>query len=221
MATRTALFVAGLVLFMCLPAGAHVNLQAPNGGESYTVGDVVEVRWSILIAHSLQNWDLWYSIIGASGPWTPIAMNLPPGSPAVGSIHTYDWTIPELAVSDTVWVRVRMDNSGTDYYDVSNAPFIVEGLATSFIRGDCNSDAAVNVADAIAILDYLFGNEQEPSCLDACDGNDSDGLDIGDAVYALSYLFSMGSPPAQPFPDCGEDTTPAGPGCDLSTLGCP
>jgi plastocyanin len=77
-----------------------------------------------LITHDLQNWDLWYSTTGSTGPWTTIVMNLPAGDGQVGSIHTYDWTVPNV-VDDTVWVRVRMDNSARDYYDVSNAPFSI------------------------------------------------------------------------------------------------
>ena len=65
-------------------AHGHVNLQAPNGGEDLEIGSTFVIRWSILIAHDLQNWDLWYSTTSASGPWTTIVMNLPAGSGAVG-----------------------------------------------------------------------------------------------------------------------------------------
>ncbi len=113
-----------LAALAAAPASAHVGLDAPNGGEALEVCSEFTISWRILIAHNLQNWDLWYSTAGSGGPWTTIAMNLPPGSGAVGSIHTYDWTIPD-AVDGSVWVRVRMDNSSTDYEDVSNAPFSI------------------------------------------------------------------------------------------------
>ena len=41
-----------------------------------------------------------------------------PGRGDVGSIQTYAWTVPAV-IDSSVWVRVRMDNSATDYYDVS------------------------------------------------------------------------------------------------------
>ena len=47
-------------------------------------------------------------------------MDLPPGSTAVGSVHEYVWTIPDDP-SNKVRVRVRMDNAGMDYYDVSDS----------------------------------------------------------------------------------------------------
>ena len=121
---RNFLVAAVVLASSATAARAHVRLDAPNGGEQLEVGSVFTIRWTILIAHNLQNWDLWYSTTGSNGPWTPLAMNLPPGSGAVGSVHTYNWTIPDV-VDPSVWVRVRMDNSGMDYYDVSNAPFSI------------------------------------------------------------------------------------------------
>ena len=68
-------------------------------------------------------------------------MNLPPGGQGVGSLHEYEWTIPN-AVSGEVRVRVRMDNAGTNYEDISNADFsIVRPLA-----GDLNCDGTFNGA---------------------------------------------------------------------------
>ena len=120
-----SLFVTAVVLASSTTAAhAHINLDDPNGGEVLEVGSVFTITWHILISHNLQNWDLWYSTSGSGGPWTTIAMNLPAGSGQVGSVHTYDWTIP-FVLDDSVWVRVRMDNSATDYYDVSNAPFSI------------------------------------------------------------------------------------------------
>ena len=52
---------------------------------------------------------------------------------------------------------------------------------------------------------YLFGGEATPTCLDACDGNDSGSVDIGDAIYLLGFLFAGGAVPAFPFPDHGID----------------
>ncbi len=112
-------------LFVATPAQAHVYLVVPNGGEQLEVGSQFTITWQIQIAHNLQNWDLWYSTQDdIIGPWILIAENLAPGSGAVGSIHTYDWTIPNV-VDDSVWVRVRMDNANADYYDESNLPFSI------------------------------------------------------------------------------------------------
>ncbi|MEE9212071.1 MAG: plastocyanin/azurin family copper-binding protein [Phycisphaeraceae bacterium] len=124
--------MAVVVALFSAPARGHVHLHAPNGAEVLEVGSEFAITWHIHIAHSLQNWDLWYSTTGAGGPWIAIATNLPAGSGAAGSIHTYDWTVPD-AVSDRVRVRVRMDNYGTDYYDTSDADFSIVPAAVEVI----------------------------------------------------------------------------------------
>jgi hypothetical protein len=113
------------LLLMVGPAQAHVLLHEPNGGEQLEVGSTFTITWEILATHFLMDWDLWYSTESSTGPWVTIVMNEVPGSPAVGSIHTYEWTIPDV-VDDSVWVRVKMDNIGdTDYYDVSDLSFSI------------------------------------------------------------------------------------------------
>ncbi len=89
--------------------------------------------------------------------------------------------------------------------------------ACLFLRGDGNFDRAIDVADAIFVLAYLFAHASTPACLDACDANDSGNVDIGDAIYVLSYLFAGGSMPAYPFPDFGMDPSADG----LGTCTCP
>ena len=111
---------------------AHVELDSPNGGESLDPGAVATVSWKVLIPHQLLNWDLWYSTTGPDGPWMEIAMDLPPGSNAVESVHTYDWTIPNT-LSSEVRVRVRMDNSGADYEDVSDANLTISSTTAVYL----------------------------------------------------------------------------------------
>ena len=92
--------------------------------------------------------------------------------------------------------------------------------STSFIRSDCNGDNALNLADAIFVLGYLFsGSPATLDCESACDSNDTGSLDLADAIYSLGTLFSGGPPPAAPYPDCGVESTPDTLTCDAS--GCP
>ena len=112
------------------------------------VGSTFTVTWKILIAHNQINWDIHYSTSSSAGPWTVVALNQPPGSAAVGSIHTYDWTVPD-DVDDSVWIRVIMDNSGTDYNDVNNKPFAIVAVACD---GDTNGDGVVNVTDLLNVI---------------------------------------------------------------------
>ncbi len=90
-----------------------------------------------------------------------------------------------------------------------------------FIRGDCNNNGLVGgfMGDIVYIFYYLFlGGVPTPSCLDACDANDSESFDITDGVYLINWQFLGTAPPPAPFgpfpAGCGFDTTGAG------TLGC-
>lgn len=80
-----------------------------------------------------------------------------------------------------------------------------------FIRGDNNADGNLNLADVIVSLGFQFGGQSAP-CLDALDFDASGAINLGDVIQQLAFLFSMGPPPAAPFPNCG---APA-----MALLGC-
>ncbi|MBN1419289.1 MAG: hypothetical protein JXP34_10960 [Planctomycetes bacterium] len=75
-----------------------------------------------------------------------------------------------------------------------------------FVRGDVDGVSAINLGDAIAILNHLFA-DHSIACADAADANDSGSLEIGDAIGLLMYLFADGLRPPAPFPDPGPDPT--------------
>lgn len=87
---------------------------------------------------------------------------------------------------------------------------------TQFIRGDANGDTAVNVGDALVVLNHLFtATAVKPDCMEALNANDDDALDIADGVYVLVYLFGSGAPPPEPTPpNCSVDRSDITLGCD-------
>ncbi|MGE3163411.1 MAG: dockerin type I repeat-containing protein [Planctomycetota bacterium] len=89
----------------------------------------------------------------------------------------------------------------------------VGGGGQELIRGDCNADGTVNVADAVRILSFLFGGAVAPPCADACDCNDDGVVNIADAIAKLGFLFGAGAPPPAPSPNCGLDPTADALGC--------
>lgn len=76
-----------------------------------------------------------------------------------------------------------------------------------FIRGDANSDGALNISDVTSALNHIFGITAQP-CPDAIDFDDSGSLDVTDPVNMAQYLFVSGTPPPAPFPNLGVDPTP-------------
>ncbi len=85
--------------------------------------------------------------------------------------------------------------------------------------GDPNGDGALNIADAIAMLGYLFGGEPL-NCVAAMDVNGDNVADISDAIYELSFLFSGGPGPVGGA-DCTPDSTPPNPPLECESSGCP
>ncbi len=108
-------------------AGAHVALDNPVGGETFTEGEIVDVQWHIVIPHDLQNWDLYFSQDGGSS-WEVIEMNLPP------SQLDYQWTVPGIETT-LGRIKIYMDNSGTDYQDESG-DFTINLLPTFDVQVD-------------------------------------------------------------------------------------
>lgn len=88
----------------------------------------------------------------------------------------------------------------------------------SFMRGDVNGDGAYHIADAIAMLAFLFGDGAAPDCLKSADANDDGTVDIGDPVHMLGYLFGGGPLPREPFHACGSDPTPDELSCETVPL---
>jgi hypothetical protein len=82
-----------------------------------------------------------------------------------------------------------------------------------FVRADSNGSFAVDIADAIFTLSYLFADGAAPSCLDTADANDDGAVDIADAIAVLSYLFARSGSLPEPFGQCGIDPTGDELGC--------
>lgn len=98
--------------------------------------------------------------------------------------------------------------AGTDPSDPGDFP------VHSFLRGNCNGDAGLDLADPVSGLLYLFAGGQEPPCLAACDSNGLDGVDIADMTFLLEYLFLGG-----PAPDRAAGCEPVEENCE--TPACP
>lgn len=134
--------------------------------------------------------------------------------------------IPVSGASTEIWLRDGADCSGVPPAMVLNSVIVDAGEVTAapgalpvrliptprsfpFVRGDCNADAAFDIADPISLLAHLFavgGGSSPLPCRDACDSNDDGKLQISDAIYSLGAIVGGSSPPL-PWPDCGVDPT--------------
>lgn len=92
----------------------------------------------------------------------------------------------------------------------------------SFIRGNCNGDGDVNIADSSCIFNFLFLSSREPGCIASLDLNSSGDINIADASFLLNFLFLGGRSPSLPYPDCGPSSraTDEELGCEFPPESC-
>ena len=85
----------------------------------------------------------------------------------------------------------------------------------AFLRGDCNTDTQVDLADAATVIASQFQGF-EVGCLDACDANDDGLINLADSVFLLNFLFLFGDLPPDPGPYmAGPDPTEDDLDCEL------
>ena len=105
-------------------ASAHVGLDYPSGGESFMVGQVVTVRWHIIIDHGDCVWDLFYSSDGGSN-WQQVVVGI------AKSQLQYNWTVPDPATNAGRIRIVQNNTSGMDYEDTSGAFTVTSTTGTN------------------------------------------------------------------------------------------
>ena len=83
---------------------------------------------------------------------------------------------------------------------------VVDGLRTMFNRGDADSDGDVDEDDGDFITDWLNGQGDAPTCIDAADVDDDGDVDANDVSYLGLYLTGYFSTIPSPFrgPDPGD-----------------
>ncbi len=68
----------------------------------------------------------------------------------------------------------------------------------SYRCGDANHDNAVNVGDAVYVINYIFKSGPSPIPLSGGDANCDRAVNVGDAVSVINYIFKGGPAPCCP-----------------------
>ena len=104
-------------------AYAHVGLIYPSGGETFSPGDVITIKWLKEIDHGDCTWELYYSFDHGI-TWQIIKTGIQK------SQTSYDWTIPNDLANSFCQIKVVQNNTlGSDYFDKSN-DFEITSLTT-------------------------------------------------------------------------------------------
>lgn len=108
-----------------------------------------------------------------------------------------DWTNMQLrqALMQTASRASTPDNSfGWGIVNAWAALHVSYG-PPPYVHGDSNGDEAIDVSDAVFLIEYIFTSGAEPSPRAAGDTNCSGDVDISDVVTLINYIFSGGPAP--------------------------
>ena len=115
--------------------------------------------------------------------------------------------------SGITYDRLTIGPGGTEIYNYSYALIttnegwddFIDQIKTAYAwakyneicvrAGDANLDDAVNVGDAVYMINYVFKSGPAPGNIDQGDANNDGSLNVGDAVYLINYVFKSGTPP--------------------------
>ncbi len=144
-------------------------------------------------------------LLAGSGPQKKIAVlirdtgtPLPPGDGPVLRFffRTDPYAFANASITiDTVTIEnedLKLSTADFDYVPVANSGQVV---MANVIRGDANHDGAINVGDAVYIINYVFRDGPGPITIQSGDANTDFIVDVGDSVYLINYIFKNGPPP--------------------------
>jgi hypothetical protein len=165
---QSAFIFVLFILFIFTPHAAHAAsatpsaILTPNGGETYTVGDPVQIKWTnpTSVACSL------YYITPEGGPTNFYYI----GSVSDGSSGTYDWTasVPDSTMTSGQQEKIILICTGSEYVYSDNY-FTVNPLNTV----TCDKKAEVSFVDTSIPAIYpgqsvtnqfIVKNPNDPSC---------------------------------------------------------
>lgn len=155
----------------------------------------------------------------ADGGETLLLRDAGPGYPAIIDALRYSdddgWPLLRAGFSlEFEGVKSNQDNDLPEHWEVSSSIGGTPGsFDQSFVRGDANADARIDLSDPLFIANWLFVDGATPTCLDAADMDDSGWIDLTDSVSLLNFMFLNGPAPAPPYPLAGADET-------VDTLSC-
>jgi hypothetical protein len=167
--------------------------QIPGNSEPYsfvllspadaeTTSSIIEFDWATTWDVNLSDqirYDLHVS-------WDPY---FDPDSTDVYDSLTCSQFTDTLSVDRYYWKVRAYDNCGAETWSDETWHFVY------FLRGDASGDGAVDPADVVSLINYLFRNGTAPDPLAAGDANCDGVVEPSDVVYLINYLFRGGDPP--------------------------
>ncbi len=76
------------------------------------------------------------------------------------------------------------------------------------VAGDADHSGAINIGDAVTVIEYIFVGGAAPQCLEEGDADGSGSVNIGDVVKLIEYILFGGGAPS--CPASGDSTLTSG-----------
>ncbi|MBD3218654.1 MAG: hypothetical protein GF310_10285 [candidate division Zixibacteria bacterium] len=190
-------------------ASAHSNVyagMAPDAGHDVDYGGAVLDNHDWIYPDSGYNTvDIYNELTGLDGTYNIFSDS----STDLNSVFRF-WE-GSLAPNDTIIISkvkaVDISSSKTDlsglqelidkgFVFIDNNNILEDPQECVGICGDASNDGAVNVSDAVWVINYVFIGGAEPQPVLACgDANGEGAVNVSDAVWIINYVFIGGGPP--------------------------
>ena len=175
-----------------------IALISPNGGEIWPTDSVKTISWSASDNDSVDHVELRLDR-GNDGTYEELIANV------AGNSGSFQWTVTGPTALQAKVQAIAYDTSGNSGSDASDSTFLLGCLAKP---GDADSSGTYSLADAIAIVNYVFN---KPGCapLPLCwfsnllcrgDWNASNSVSLGDVIQAVNYIFNKPGGPWNAMP---------------------
>jgi hypothetical protein len=198
------------------PEALSVRLVSPGPNRVWLAGSTVFVEWATAVPAGAQaRASIELSVDGPSGPWSPVASDLPDNG-------RYQWVVPDR-VAEQAWLRITARTAGDTAEAVSPAPFRI-GARPDPLHLSMQDDRTVGWTDDLDRERYnLYRGSwsaflqsgsytQDPGSVPAADrfcdlevrSRDDDVVpEPGELTYYLVTAYRMrqdGTDPEQPVP---------------------
>jgi len=124
---------------------------------------------------------------GTDGEWHNLRIQLAGNSIETSRDGIVDFTVDDDSLayfSDVGFIQLSTLGTLCCFDDVSLVSL------TSYTCGDADASGAVDIDDAVHLINFVFSNGPPPEPLEAGDANCSDYCDIDDIVYLVWYVFT-------------------------------
>ncbi len=89
-------------------------------------------------------------------------------------------------------------SDGTDIFLCNNGTLLIlEAPTPVILNGDCDNTGAVNISDAVHVINFIFNDGDAPLPYRSADVNCDRLVTISDAVYLITWIFAGGPAPCQ------------------------